>query len=558
MTMIKPVDLLREGKKEEMWQMCCGFIDLDIEQFMTIQRQLMMEQIELLKASSLGRKLMRGAMPSTIDEFRTLAPLTTYDDYIPELTEKMEDSLPARPAQWVRTSGYTGKYEIKWIPMSERFVEELEVLCAAIVILCMADYRGDMRRMKEHLKVLSTFASPPYASGVIASLLQKAVNCDFLPSNADELTFIDKVKQGFSQALDEGLDGFGGLPSVLVTVGEQLKQQSNRMDKKELLKRRRALIRVLKGKMKSRFARRAMLPRDLWTVKGILGGGTDSAVFKKRVNELWGRTPLELYAGSEGGIYAAQAWDYSTMTFTPNLNFYEFIPEREHFKWQMDHSYKPQTVLLDEVKEGEVYELILTNLHGGALTRYRVGDVVRVRSLRNEAADINLPQIVFERRADDLIDIAGFGRLTERVIWEAIETAGVGYVDWTARKEIVDDRAFLHIYLEPSVSPVPAEKTFTAELYRRFRELDKQYNFNIYSIFGEDEEPPLDLPLKVSYLSPGSFRRYIVQRQNEGADLGHLKPPHINPSDAVLAALSEQAVEVERVVVKATERVNAQ
>ncbi len=555
--MVRPIDLLREGRKEEMWQMCCGFMDLDIEQFMAIQRRLMTEQLQLLKASSLGRKLMKGAMPSTIDEFRAVVPLTTYDDYIPELTDKMVETLPAPPVQWVRTSGYTGKYEIKWIPMSARYVEEFEKLCAAIVLLCTANYRGDTRGMKEHLRVLSTFAAPPYASGVIAALLQRAVNCDFLPSNAEELSFIDKVKKGFSQALDVGLDGFGGLPSVLVTVGEQLKQQSSQMDKKELLRRRRALLRVLKGKIRSRLAGRPMLPKDLWTVRGILGGGTDSAVFKKRVNELWGRTPLELYVGSEGGIYAVQAWDYSGMTFTPNLNFYEFIPEREHFKWQADHTYTPKTVLLDEVKEGEVYEIILTNLHGGALTRYRVGDVVRITSLRNETAGIDLPQMVFERRADDLIDIAGFGRLTERVIWEAIETAGVSYVDWTARKEIVEDQAFLHIYLEPSVSPAPSEKAFTAELYRRFRELDKEYNFNIYSIFGEEEEPPADLPLKVTYLSPGAFRRYIVRRQNEGADLGHLKPPHINPSDAVLAALAEPAVEVERVVVESKERINA-
>ena len=555
--MTRPIELLREGRKDELWQMCCGFMDLNLEQFMAIQRRLMAEQIEFLKASSLGRKLMRGAMPTSIDEFRAVVPLTTYGDYIPELTEKREETLPLPAAQWVRTSGYTGKYEIKWIPMSERYVEELEKLCGAIVILCMANYRGDMRGMKQHLKVLSTFAAPPYASGVIASLLRQAVNCDFLPSNADDLTFIDKVKKGFAQALDEGLDGFGGLPSVLVTVGEQLKQQSNKMDKKGLLKRRGALLRVLRGLARSRLAGRPMLPRDLWKVRGILGGGTDSAVFKKRVDELWGRTPLELYAGSEGGIYAVQAWDYSAMTFTPNLNFYEFIPEREHFKWQVDHSYKPKTVLLDEVEAGQAYELILTNLHGGALTRYRVGDVVRITSLRNEAAGIELPQMVFERRADDLIDIAGFGRLTERVVWEAIENAGVPYVDWTARKEIVDDQAFLHIYLEPSTSPAPSEKAFTAALYRQFRELDKRYNFNIYSIFGEEEEPPADLPLRVSYLPMGAFRRYIIRRQNEGADLGHIKPPHINPSDAVLAALSEPAVEVERVAVEAGQRVNA-
>lgn len=554
---MRPIDLLRAGKKEELWRMCCGFLDLNIEQYMVIQRRLMAEQLDYLKKSELGRKVMRGALPSTIEEFRAVVPLTTYGDYIPELTGMKDETLPLPAAQWVRTSGYTGKYEVKWIPMSERFVEELEKLCCAIVILCLCNHRGDMSKVKEHLRVLSTFASPPYASGVIAALLQQSVNCDFLPQNAAELSFPDKVKKGFAEALSVGMDGFGGLPSVLVTVGEQLKDHSRKMDKKALLRNGPALRRVVRGVLRSKLARRPMLPRDLWTVKGILGGGTDSAVFKARIAELWGRVPLELYAGSEGGIYAVQAWDRNTMTFTPNLNFYEFIPEREHFKWQLDNSYVPKTVLLDEVKAGEAYEVVITNLHGGALTRYRIGDVVRIVSLEGEESGIALPQMVFERRADDLIDIAGFGRLTERVIWEAIEKTEVPYVDWTARKEFVDGRALLHVYMEPSQSPAPSEASYMSNLYERFKELDKQYNFNIYAIFGEEEEPPEDLPLLVSYLPSGAFARYITRRQNEGADLGHLKPPHINPSDEVLSVLLERAVEVERVAAKTVERVPA-
>ena len=555
--MTRPIDLLREGRREELWQMCCGFLDLDLQQFMVIQRSLMREQLELLRGSELGRKIMRGSMPSTIDEFRKVVPLTTYADYIPELTEKREETLPIRPAQWVRTSGYTGKYEIKWIPLSERFVEELERLCGAAALLGLCNHKGDVSHLREHLKILSTFASPPYASGVIAALLQQAINCDYLPSNAADLSFTDKIKKGFADALNEGLDGFGGLPSVLVTVGEQLKQQSNKIDKRALLRNRSALFRVVRALIRSKMARRPLLPRDIWSVCGILGGGTDSAVFKKRVEDLWGRVPLELYVGSEGGIYAIQAWDYDTMTFVPNLNFFEFIPEREHFKWQLDHSYQPSTVLLDEVEPGECYELVLTNFHGGALTRYRVGDVIRITSLRSEQTGIEIPQMVFERRADDLIDIAGFGRLTERVIWEAIENSEVPYVDWTARKELVEGRAVLHVYLEPSRSPAPSESAYVAMLYRQFRELDKQYNFNIYAIFGEDEEPPQDLPLMVTYLPAGAFSRYIMRRQNEGADLGHIKPPHINPSDGVLSALGAPAIEVERIAAEATERITA-
>jgi len=288
-----------------------------------------------------------------------------------------------------------------------------------------------------------------------------------------------------------------------------------------------------------------MLPKDLWSIKGIGGGGTDSAIFKKRVKELWGRYPLELYVGTEGGIYAAQTWDYEGMTFVPNLNFFEFIPEREWFKWQLDHSYQPKTVLLDEVKAAENYEIVITNLHGGILTRFRVGDLIRITSLRNEKLNIDIPQMVFYSRADDLIIITGLGYVTEKLIWDAIENIGIPYVDWTARKEIINDKPALHIYMELRDGYIAKEESVAAAVREELRKLESVYDYNPYPLVG-DLETTLDLKLiEVTLLSQGAFRRYISQRQAEGAPLGHLKPPHINPSDKVLSLLGAPRVEVE-------------
>jgi len=82
---LEVLELLREGKHQELWQRYCGFIDLNIEQFMTIQNQLLLEQIGKLNKSELGRKLMHGAQPETVDEFRQQVPITTYPDYAPYL-----------------------------------------------------------------------------------------------------------------------------------------------------------------------------------------------------------------------------------------------------------------------------------------------------------------------------------------------------------------------------------------------------------------------------------------------------------------------------------------
>jgi hypothetical protein len=553
----RPIELLRQGRKEELWQMCCGFLDLSLEQFMAIQKRLLLEQIELLKSCELGRKVMHGAKLTTVEEFREQVPFTTYADYCPELIEKREDVLPAKVARWVRTSGTSGQSYIKWVPFSAGFVRELEKLLAAETIFSGCDSKNDPSKLKEHFKVLQTLGPPEYGTGYLAYIIKQAINCDLLPSHGEGLTFEQCIKLGFEEALYRGLDGFGGIASALVYAGEQIKRRAGNISIRFLLAHPRALFRVTRGVVKSKLARRPLLPKDLWTVRGIICGGSDATIFKERVEKLWGRHPLEHYASCEGGYCALQTWDFEDMTFIPNLNFFEFIPEREWFKWQLDHSYQPKTVLLNEVKAGENYEIVLTNFHGGAFVRYRIGDIVRITSLRNEKLNIDIPQMVFHSRADDRIDISGFGRLTEKVIWEAIENSGIPYRDWTARKEIVGDVAILHLYLELEGNYVASEEAVAATIYGELRKLDSVYHYNQYGAYS-DPETMLGLkPIKVTFLPQGAFARYISQRQAEGADLGIIKPPHTNPSNKVLTLLGAPKAVVEAAPVTEGERVVA-
>ena len=549
--MIRPIDLLRQGRKEELWQMCCGFIDLTLEQFMAIQKRLLLEQIELLKNCDLGRKVMHGAMPTTVEEFREQVPLTTYTDYLPELVEQREDVLPAKPAMWVHTIGKPGEYNFKWVPLSERFLYEFEKTAGGVGLFASCNPQGDFP-MKEHLKALSTVVSRNYGSGIVGYLIQQALGLDFLPSDGEGIAFQKKIEAGFKEALSRGLDALGGLPCILIYIGEMFRQRAINVDAGFLLSHPKAFARLIKALIRSKLAHRPILPKDLWSIRAVLGGGTDSAIFGKRVEELWGKRPLELYGGTEGGVYATQTWDYEGMTFIPNLNFFEFISEGEWFKWQLDHSYQPKTILLDEVKAGESYEIAITNFHGGILTRIRLGDMVRITSLRNEKLGIDIPQMAFERRADDLIDIPGLGRLTEGVIWEAIDNAGIPYVDWVARKEVINDKLMLRLYLELRDDYIASEEGMAAAIREQFKKLDRKYRCNFYSLIG-DMETVLGLkPVEVTLLPQGAFSSYMAQRQAEGADLGHLKPPHVNPSDkVVLSLLGAPKVVVEAVPTEA-------
>ncbi|GAH47571.1 unnamed protein product, partial [marine sediment metagenome] len=273
-----------------------------------------------------------------------------------------------------------------------------------------------------------------------------------------------------------------------------------KIDIKPLLGKPKALARLLKGLMKSKLARRPLMPKDLWKLKGLISTGSDGSVFREKVKEMWGRYPLDVYGSTEGIIIATQTWDYQGMTFIPHLNFLEFIPEKESLKSRDDPFYQPETLLLDELKPGEKYELVITNFYGGPLIRYKLGDMVKITALRNEKLDIDIPQMAFYARVDDMIDIAGFTRLTEKVIWQAIENTGVAYKEWTVRKELKES-PILHLYLELRENGHVTEEQIAKSVHRELKKLDAPY---------ADLEAFLGLrPLEVTILPENAFQGYM-------------------------------------------------
>lgn len=519
-------ELLEQGRHEEIWQRCCGFIDLSLEDFMVIQRRLLLEQLELFKRCELGMGIMRGAMPRTVEEFREQVPLTTYADYAPYLLKRRSKILPEKPLLWMHTSGRSGEYPFKWVPLTKRQYHEMGPAFLSSLIFSSCKQRGDIA-FRRHDKYLYALAPSPYLSGVGGCRVDEEDILDFLPPMdvAEKMEFTEIVQHGFKMSLLEGMDVCGAMASLLIAMGERFSQGSRNMDIKPFLRRPKALFRLAKGFAKSKLARRPMLPRDVWSLKGVVAGGTDNAVFRNRIKEMWGRHPLNVYACTEAILIAVQTWDYQGMTFLPHLNFLEFIPEKESLRLREDPTYQPKTILLDEVRASENYELVITNFLGGALVRYRNGDMIKITSLRNDQLNINIPQMEFHSRVDDLIDIAGFTRLTERVIWQAIENSKIACKDWTVHKE-VKGQHMLHLYLELEEKEYATAKQVAASIHQQLKKLDSDWA-NIESFLGL-------VPLKVTLLPQNAFQAYRLKQQAAGADLARLKVPHINPSDSMI------------------------
>jgi hypothetical protein len=519
-------ELLRQGKNEEVWQRCCGFIDLSLDDFMMIQRRLLLEQLGLLNKCGLGKVIMRGAAPTTVEEFRQQVPLTTYGDYAPYLLKRRKGMLPKTPFLWQHASGHSGKYPIKWVPITSRQYHELGLAVLAAIIFSSCKQRGDII-LKEYDKCLYALAPSPYLSGLMGHRIDEEGLVEFLPplDEAEKMEFADRVQQGFKLALLEGMDLLGAIASVVVAMGERFGQGNGKIDIKPFLRRPRALLRLLKGFTKSTLAHRPLLPKDIWPLKGIVASGTDTAILAAKIKKMWGRCPLNIYANTEALIVAIQTWDYQGMTFLPHFNFLEFILEEESLKSKEDAAYQPKTLLLNEARANENYELVITNFHGGAMVRYRLGDMVRITALRNESLNIDIPQMVFHSRVDDLIEIAGFTRLTEHIIWQAMEYSGIAYQDWTARQEI-KDKPRLHLYIELKENYDMRAEDIAFNIDQRLKELDSDY---------ADLESFLGLrPLEVTLLPNNAFQAYMLQQQAAGTDLAHLKIPHINPPDSML------------------------
>lgn len=496
---------------------------------MEIQNRLMLEQIKVLGSSIIGKKLMGNNIPGTLDEFRANTPLTTYADYSPYLPDKIEDVLPEKPFVWARTSGRTSDRGPKWFPYTKYFYDHLSDPVIGAMLLSSCKKPGHVA-LERNDKFLMATAPRPYTSGYISRSAYDNLNVVFLPNldDGEKMSYGDRVTAGFRLAMQQGLDYFMGLSLVLARMGEQFEKQSNSTKPTKDLLNIFTLTRLLKAVITAKVKNRNILPKDIWNLKGIMSGGTDTSIYRDKIEYYWGKKPLEGYACTEGGNLAMQAWNFKGMTFFPDAVFLEFIPLDEVNKNKKDPSYRPRTVLFNELEIG-IYELVITNFNGGALVRYRMFDLFEIISIGDEQINSVLPQVKFYSRTDDVIDIGNYLRLTERDVWETLEEAGIQYLDWSANKEVVNENPVLHLYIEFKEPPTQSDEEMLEILDKHFSDRFQEY---------KDIKENLGLnPLLFSRLPQGSFAAYTKSKLDSGADLAHLKPPHMRPTPESLKHL---------------------
>ncbi len=515
--------------QETAWERFTGFRNLTVEQFCEIQEQLLVEQIRTIGSSKFGMRLLRMSKPKSAKEFRENIPITTYADYTKHLDPNAREDLPAFEYMWAHTTGAQARY--KYVPYTRRAYTRLLDNLMGAFILSTAREPGDVR-IGPGSSIMYNVPPRPYLSGFVAFGMERRFGLKGVlePAVAEHMEFKTKIRSNFETAMESKVDLIISMTSVLVSAGEQFSESLSRKKAKKKKRQNRtrlswrAKLKLGLAIVKAAFKGRKPRAGDVWDAKGIIGWGVDTPIFRDKVEGHWGMAPREIYACTEGGVMGVQGLDSDGMVFNPYMNFVEFLPTSEGEKLDNDPSYSAKTHLMNEVIPGDTYEVVISSYYGMPFVRYRLGHHIRFMKPVNTEG---LPEFEFLGRSDDRLDIAGFTRIDEKTMWEAVEGTGLPIGSWTARTERRNGNTILHLYAEADASI--AQKDAEDKIHMALRSEDDFYR---------DLEDMLGIrPLEVTFLPSGTWDRYYDDRLKQGLQLHDLVPPRMNSSESVVSDL---------------------
>jgi hypothetical protein len=524
----------RKKQYDQIWQQYCGFLDLSLPEFMEIQNRLMLEQLELYADCELGRRIMKGKKPTSVDEYRHVVPLTSYEDYADILLPKVDSALPSKPVLWIETTWEGGRKPVKVAPYTESMLICHKNSTIACMILATSNKKGHFT-LRGGENFLYGMAPLPYLTGLVPHLISSELSVNFMPptKEAVNMRFGQRNKIGFTMGMQKGIDLFFGLSSVIARISETFASGGSSSGASlSLLKNSPKMnYRLLKAWSNSKQNKEPIMPKDIWKLKGLICAGTDTASLKKKIENYWGVKPLEIFGGTEPTCIATETWSKDGLVFFPDVCFYEFIPKSELEKNIEDPSYVPNTYLLDELVAGNEYELVISSLKGGAFARYRMGDIFKCLSLSKDEDGIGLPHFAYVDRDPRIIDLAGFTRISEGTISEALMLSKLDISEWFAVKDFDEyNRAFLHLYVEVGSDGLRGAMTkdiVKEHLSIYFRYVDTDYN-DLKYLLGID-------PLVISIIPAGTISQYA---DTFGKKLKKVNPSHFDVIEVLKIARS--------------------
>lgn len=252
-----------------------------------------------------------------------------------------------------------------------------------------------------------------------------------------------------------------------------------------------------------------IVPRIWKNCCWMFGMGAGSLeVYSKKLGRYTGNLPIHNmgYGASEDLVAVPIALNSNDCVILPHNGFFEFLPVGA------PEGTRPFTI--SEVKPGEEYEIIITNLSG--LYRYRIDDVVEVTGFYKQS-----PTVMFKYRLNQVLNIGGEKTDQSMVDW-AVEqmcdrfgTVAIGHSVYPDTETTTPGHYVLFVETEDEIDPVRRQ-----EFAAVFDEKLSDSNLFISDAWHEKTLGKTEL----HFVKKGTYHQYLEMKKNEGANLNQLKP----------------------------------
>lgn len=215
-----------------------------------------------------------------------------------------------------------------------------------------------------------------------------------------------------------------------------------------------------------------------------------------------------VYGASEGMMGVANGVDMpDSYILLPRAGFFEFIPQSGAAAARHE-----RPCFCHEVRAGETYELVYTNLSG--LYRYRMKDVVRIEGFYGKA-----PIVSFCYRKNQILSISDEKmntRQLEYAIRELEQNTGLHITGYCVQEDYEQSPGRYLCYLECTGD---RREEFSEEFDRCLYRAN--YGYAGCRNFGQIG------PAKIRYLKQGAFARYEQAIAEKGYEMGQSKPVRV-------------------------------
>jgi hypothetical protein len=385
-------------------------------------------------------------------------PETTYDFYAPfyENPSAYSFMYPLSEYAAVKTSGTTGKSKWFLIPYKAMHNVLRETALPSIFALF---HDGEKITMEYGDTLYLNLGPAPYISGSVFNIGSREKRAPFL-------NLVPNINLSYKEKVDYFILNWQKIDAAWIMASTLVTQ----------------VIPALKKPIK---------------LKGLmLMDGLVARAHKDEIIRFTNVSPKTTYASTETIAPTIPSVQHSMgFIFDPRRGYFEFVPLEKD-------KVQAEPVGLDEVKVGETYLLIFTDLVG-EITRYNTANSFRCISKGDDIINTDYPVFEYHSRLDEVISIMNFTRIGEEELLAAFQAASLKVIDFTTRLNMDGGHEYLQIYVEiigEKKAKQDLEKKIHQHLYINnsdYRALTDSFSYN---------------PIKLEFLPKNTFAKYFEKK----------------------------------------------